>query len=171
MSDDMAGRTILVTGGGSGIGAAAAESLSARGASVLICGRRATALRAVAERTGADWTTADPEQDGGVERLVGTAVERFGGLDGVVANAGIMTTGSVLDTSIEDWDRAMAVNLRSVFLLARASVPHLIDSEGAFVSVSSIAGLSSPTAAAAYSTTKAGLISLTRSIAVDFVVE
>src|ERR1019366_2066851 len=94
MSDDMAGRTILVTGGGSGIGAAAAESLSARGASVLICGRRATALRAVAERTVADWTTADLEQDGEVERLVGAAIERFGRLDGVVANAGIMTTGS-----------------------------------------------------------------------------
>ena len=168
MSDDMAGRTFLVTGGGSGIGAAAAESLGAHGARVLICGRRVTPLQAVAQRTGADWATADLEQDAEVERLVGTAIERFGRLDGVVANAGIMTTGSVLDTSIEDWDRSIAVNLRSVFLLARASLPHLIASAGAFVSVSSIAGLSSPAGAAAYSTAKAALISLTRSIAVDF---
>jgi meso-butanediol dehydrogenase/(S,S)-butanediol dehydrogenase/diacetyl reductase len=168
MSEDLAGRAILVTGGGSGIGAATAQSLSDRGASVVICGRRAAPLRAVAERTGASWITADLGQDTEVQRLVGTAIQRSGRLDGVVANAGIMTTGSVLDTSIEDWDRAMAVNLRSVFLLARACLPHLIDSNGAFVSVSSIAGLRSPTAAAAYSTTKAALISLTRSIAVDF---
>ena len=168
MSDDMAGQTFLVTGGGSGIGAATAESLRTRGASVLICGRRAAPLQAVAERTGADWATADLEDDSEVERLVSTAIERFGRLDGVVANAGIMTTGSVLDTSIEDWDRAMAVNLRSVFVLARACLPYLIESAGAFVTVSSIAGLSSPTGAAAYSTAKAALISLTRSIAVDF---
>ena len=68
MSDDMAGRTFLVTGGGSGIGAAAAESLGAHGARVLICGRRVTPLQAVAQRTGADWATADLEQDAEVER-------------------------------------------------------------------------------------------------------
>lgn len=168
MTLELAGRSFVVTGGGSGIGAATAAALRASGAGVLICGRRDTALRRVAAATGADWLVADATDEPDVRRLLERAVELFGRLDGVVANAGVMTTGSVLDTTVEDWDRSMSANLRSVFLLARTTLPSLLDSAGVFVAVSSIAALRTPSAAAAYSTAKAAVVSLTRSLAVDF---
>jgi len=85
-----------------------------------------------------------------------------------VANAGVMAVGSVVDTEPDDWDAVLRTNLTSVFLLARAAVPHLVAAGGTFVGVSSIAALRSSTGTAAYSVSKAGLISLVQSIARDF---
>ena len=169
MSDELAGRAYLVTGGGSGIGAAVAAALRSAGADVLVGGRRAEHLRRVAEAIGAAWCPADVTREADVASLVAAAREAFGRLDGVVSNAGVMTTGTVLDTEPAEWDRSLETNLRSAYLLARAAVPVLLDSGGgAFVTVSSIAGLRSSTGAAAYSTGKAALIALTQSLAVDF---
>ena len=159
---------ILVTGAGSGIGAATAEVAAQRGWQVVVCGRRREPLEAVAARTGAVVRVVDVTAPGAVEELVRSVVAELGRLDSVVANAGVMAVGSVVDTDPDDWDAVLRTNLTSVYLLARAAVPHLVAARGTFVGVSSIAALRSSTGAAAYSVSKAGLISLVQSMARDF---
>ena len=122
----------------------------------------------IAARTGAAVRVVDVTTPGAVEDLVASVVAEFGRLDSVVANAGVMAIGSVVDTDPDDWDAVMRTNLTSVYLLARAAVPHLVASHGTFVGVSSIAALRTSTGTAAYSVSKAGLISLVQSIARDF---
>ena len=159
---------MLVTGAGSGIGAATAEVAAERGWQVVICGRRREALRAVAARTGAAVRAVDVTAAGAAEDLVASVIAEFGRLDCVVANAGIVTVGSVVDTEPAEWNSVLATNLTSVYLLARAAVPHLVEARGTFVGISSICALRSSTGTAAYSVSKAGLISLVQSIARDF---
>jgi len=161
-------RVMIVTGAGSGIGAATADVAAQRGWQVVVCGRRREPLDAVAARTGAAVRVVDVTAPGAAEELVGSVVVEFGRLDSVVANAGVMAVGSVVDTEPDDWDAVLRTNLTSVFLLARAAVPHLVAAGGTFVGVSSIAALRSSTGTAAYSVSKAGLISLVQSIARDF---
>jgi meso-butanediol dehydrogenase / (S,S)-butanediol dehydrogenase / diacetyl reductase len=156
---------LLVTGAGSGIGAATAALAASRGWQVVVCGRRREPLDAVASRTGATVRVVDVTGPGAVEELVASV---FGRLDSVVANAGVMAVGSVVDTRPDEWDAVLATNLTSVFLLARAAVPHLVTARGTFVGISSIAALRSSSSTAAYSTSKAGLIALMQSIARDF---
>jgi meso-butanediol dehydrogenase / (S,S)-butanediol dehydrogenase / diacetyl reductase len=157
-----------VTGAGSGIGAATAEVAARRGWQVVVCGRRREPLEAVAARTGAVVRVVDVTAPGAVEEHVRSVVAELGRLDSVVANAGVMAVGSVVDTDPDDWDAVLRTNLTSVYLLARAAVPHLVAARGTFVGVSSIAALRSSTGAAAYSVSKAGLISLVQSMARDF---
>lgn len=164
----MTGRVLLVTGAGSGIGAATAAVASGRGWRVVVCGRRREALEQVAARTGAVVRVVDVAEPGAVERLVASVLAEFGRLDSVVANAGVMAVGNVVETDPADWDAVLRTNLTSVYLLARAAVPHLVAASGTFVGVSSIAALRSSTSAAAYSVSKAGLISLVQGIARDF---
>ena len=164
----MSTRVMIVTGAGSGIGAATADVAAQRGWQVVVCGRRREPLDAVAARTGAAVRVVDVTAPGAAEELVGSVVVEFGRLDSVVANAGVMAVGSVVDTEPDDWDAVLRTNLTSVFLLARAAVPHLVAAGGTFVGVSSIAALRSSTGTAAYSVSKAGLISLVQSIARDF---
>jgi NAD(P)-dependent dehydrogenase (short-subunit alcohol dehydrogenase family) len=159
---------MVVTGAGSGIGAATAEIAAQRDWQVVVCGRRREPLEAVAARTGAAVRVVDVTAPGAADELVGSVVAEFGRLDSVVANAGVMAVGSVVDTEPDDWDAVLRTNLTSVYLLARAAVPHLVAAHGTFVGISSIAALRSSSGAAAYSVSKAGLISLVQSIARDF---
>jgi NAD(P)-dependent dehydrogenase (short-subunit alcohol dehydrogenase family) len=159
---------LLVTGAGSGIGAATAAVAAERGWQVVVCGRRREALESVAARTGAAVRVVDLAEPGAVATLVDGVVAEFDRLDSVVANAGVMAVGSVVETDPADWDAVLRTNLTSVYLLARAAVPHLVAARGTFVGVSSIAALRSSTSAAAYSVSKAGLISLVQSVARDF---
>lgn len=159
--------SVLITGGGTGIGAATARLMAAQGIDVTVCGRRAEVLRAVAAEIGGHWTVADcsdPEQAAGA---VAAVVERTGGLDGVVASAGTMVTGSVLQTEPADWDACWRGNVGSAFLVARAALPHLVASRGGLVFVASIAGLRSSSGSAAYAAAKAATISLGQSVAVE----
>ncbi|WP_131741106.1 SDR family NAD(P)-dependent oxidoreductase [Actinomadura roseirufa] len=162
------GRVLIVTGGGSGIGAAVAAGAAARGDRVVICGRRKEALDRVAAATGAEARVADVSSPDAVAALVDDVVAAHGRLDGVVANAGTLRNGGVLDLSDEDWDITLRTNLTSVFLLARAALPHLIETRGSLVSVSSVAALRTPLGVAAYATSKAGLTMLTQTIAADY---
>ncbi|ANP50488.1 NAD(P)-dependent dehydrogenase (short-subunit alcohol dehydrogenase family) [Streptomyces griseochromogenes] len=159
---------VLVTGAGTGIGAAIAELAAATGARVAICGRRREPLEKVADATGAIPYTADVTSPADVEQLVSQVVDEHGRLDGVVANAGVMRPGSVLDLTQQDWDATVRTNLTALFLLARCALPHLVESRGAWVTVSSVAGLRAPTGAAAYAASKAGAAMLTQCIAADY---
>ncbi|MFF2502643.1 SDR family NAD(P)-dependent oxidoreductase [Streptomyces sp. NPDC058067] len=158
----------LVAGASSGIGAAVAAQAAAAGAQVAICGRRPDALRKVAEDCGATPYVADVTARDEVEDLMAAVLRDHGRLDGIVANAGVMRPGGVLDLSDEDWDATLRTNLTSVFLLARAGLPHLVESRGAFVTVGSIAGLRASGGMSAYAASKAGAAMLTTTLAAEF---
>jgi meso-butanediol dehydrogenase/(S,S)-butanediol dehydrogenase/diacetyl reductase len=156
-------RAVLVTGGGSGIGAAVARMLTAAGSRVAVCGRRADALRAVAAEAGALGLVCDVADAGQVARVV----ETVAGLDGLVLNAGVIAPGGVADLSPADWSAMVSVNLTGAFLVARAALPHLRAGRGAVVSVASVAALRAAGGMGGYAATKAGLAMLTQSLAVD----
>ncbi len=158
----------LITGGGSGIGAAAARALAARGYGVCVTGRRPEPLRAVADEVGGLPVVADTADPDAIAAAVGQAVERFGRLDALVCAAGTGAAGTVAEQSLERWNAVLATNLTGAFLACRAALPHLVEARGAIVTVSSLAGLRAGPASAAYGASKAGLIMLTQSIAVDF---
>ncbi|MGG7575445.1 SDR family NAD(P)-dependent oxidoreductase [Streptomyces sirii] len=161
-------RVVIVTGGGTGIGAATARLLRAAGHQVVISGRRPEPLHRLAEETGAlahPSDTADPEA---VQGLVDAAVSAYGRLDGLVLNAGIARSGSVGDLSIEDWEAVMTTNVTGPLLLQRAALPHLLAARGAVVAVASVSALRNGDGNAAYATSKAALLQLCRSLAVDY---
>ena len=159
---------MLVTGAGTGIGAAVAERAAGAGWQVVICGRRAAPLAAVAARTGAFPLVADVTGVDAAAGLVGAVVGEFARLDAVVANAGVMTPGTVLEVTPDDWDLTLRSNLTSVYLLARAALPHLLAVRGSLVAVASIAALRASSSAAAYAVSKAGLVMLAQTVARDF---
>lgn len=161
-------RVLLITGAGTGIGAAVADRAAAEGWQVVLCGRRRGPLEAVADRTGARAVVVDVTDPGAVEDLVASTVAEYGRLDCVVANAGVLRQGSVLDLAPADWDLTLRTNLTSVYLLIRAALPHLREVGGSVVAVSSIAALRAPSAAAAYAVSKAGLVMLVQTVARDF---
>ncbi|QGV76887.1 SDR family NAD(P)-dependent oxidoreductase [Streptomyces ficellus] len=161
-------RVVLITGGGTGIGAATARLLRSSGHHVVVSGRRAEPLDRVAEETGAlahPADAGDPEQ---VQGLVEAAVSAYGRLDGVVLNAGVGRGGAVGDLSDEDWDTVMRTNVTGPFLLLRAALPHLLETRGSVVAVASVSALRNGVGNAVYATSKAALLQLCRSVAVDY---
>lgn len=157
----------LVTGGGSGIGAATAAVLRAGGGEVVICGRRRDALEAVAATTGAMPVVADASEPASMATAIVETVEHFGRLDGLVASHGIGRGGTVEAMDPSDWHEVLEVNLTGAYLAVRAALPELLQAGGAIVLVSSVAALRTPRASIAYNVSKAGLVALGRSLAVD----
>src|SRR5688500_15839062 len=144
MEELLQGRGALVTGGGNGLGRAIALRLASAGASVIVAGRRIEPLEATASLASdagqimpvaADVTRGDDRA-----RLVEEAARRWGRLDILVNAAGILEGGSIDTTTIEDWDRTMDVNVRSLFELTRLSIPHLVAARGTILNLSSVAG-------------------------------
>jgi len=161
-------RAYLITGGGSGIGAAVTRALTAAGHRVAICGRRADALRAVAAQTGALDLVCDIADADQVADLVGAVAGKLGGLDGLVLNAGIIAPGGVAELHAADFTAMVATNLTGSFLVAKAALPHLLaTARGAIVSVASVAALRAASGMGGYAATKAALTMLTQSLAVD----
>ncbi|MET9956860.1 SDR family oxidoreductase [Streptomyces sp. NPDC006339] len=161
-------RVYLVTGGGTGIGAATARLLGAAGHRVVVSGRRPEPLRLVAEETGALAVPSDIGEPDEVRDLVDTVLGVHGRLDGLVLNAGIGRGGGVGEVTLEDWDAVMRTNLTGPFHLLRAALPHLLDARGAVVAVASVSALRNGVGNAAYATSKAALLQLCRSLAVDY---
>lgn len=158
----------VITGGGTGVGAALARLLSERGHGVVIAGRRAEPLAAVAADTGALEVVGDISTESGAQHLIDQAIARFGRIDNLVLNAGIVRNGQVADLSLDDWNDTIDTNLTANFLLAKAALPHLIASKGNIVGVSSIASLRSGYGMAAYSASKAALTALIENIAYNY---
>jgi meso-butanediol dehydrogenase/(S,S)-butanediol dehydrogenase/diacetyl reductase len=158
----------LITGGGSGIGAATARRLAAAGYGVCVTGRRREPLEEVAAETGGLAVVADTGEAGAIEQAVEAALDRFGGLAVLVCSAGTGAAGAVADQTPERWAHVIETNLTGAFLACRAALPHLVESRGAVVTVSSVAGLRAGPESAAYDASKAGLIMLTQSIALDY---
>jgi meso-butanediol dehydrogenase / (S,S)-butanediol dehydrogenase / diacetyl reductase len=158
----------LVTGGGTGIGAAVARRLAADGYGVVVAGRRLDPLEAVAAEIGGIAVSADCGDPAGAETAVRTAVDELGGLDALVYCAGVAHSGTVLEQTPESWDTVLRANLTGAFLTARAALPHLEQRGGAMVAVSSLSAMRAGPRSAAYCPSKAGLNMLMQSIAVDF---
>jgi NAD(P)-dependent dehydrogenase (short-subunit alcohol dehydrogenase family) len=158
----------LISGGGSGIGAAIARKLASEGAMVAVMGRRSGPLEAVAEECGGLAIVGDATSGADCDRAVRLTVERFGRLDGLVANAGASGGAPALDTDDNAWADALTGNLTTAFALARASLPVLIESRGAIVVMSSLAGLFALDGHLGYTTAKHALIGFARSLARDY---
>jgi NAD(P)-dependent dehydrogenase (short-subunit alcohol dehydrogenase family) len=162
-------KVAVVTGGARGIGAATAIALADAGARIVIGDLEAEAGRATADAVGGEFVRADISRAADAEALMNAAVDRFGGLDVLVNNAGVVLAKSALETSEEEWDRVLAINLKGAWLCARAAVPHMIRrGGGAIVNVASNAGLVGFPNAAAYCASKGGLAHLTKAMALDF---
>jgi NAD(P)-dependent dehydrogenase (short-subunit alcohol dehydrogenase family) len=156
---------VLVTGGASGIGAACVRRFQGDGCTVAVLDRDAAALaRSPAEGS----VTCDVSDAAALDSAIEEAAAALGGLDVVVAAAGIAARGTVVDTDPADWDRVLAVNLRGVYLTGRAAIPHLrVAGGGAIVNIASQLGLVAAANAAAYCASKGAVISLTRAMAID----
>ncbi|MGW0876456.1 SDR family NAD(P)-dependent oxidoreductase [Streptomyces sp. NPDC002740] len=169
------GRSVVVTGAGSGIGRATALAFAAEGARVLVADLNAEGARAVVEEMAqaggtAVAVTGDLSEQSVVDEVTATAVERFGGVDVLVNNAGIMDRMSALaDVSDAEWERVIRVNLTAPFLLTRAVLPHMLAAgRGVIVNTASEAGLRGSAAGAAYTASKHGVVGLTKSLAVMY---
>jgi meso-butanediol dehydrogenase/(S,S)-butanediol dehydrogenase/diacetyl reductase len=164
------GKVAIITGGGTGIGAAAARALAAAGAKVAVTGRRPEPLQAVAQEIGGFAVAGDAAQAGEVRQTLAAVREHFDGapIDIVVANAGGHGLGSALDTDDAGWATSWDVNVTTAFLLARESLPDLIETQGSIVVVSSLAGVFAGPDVLGYTTGKHALIGLTKSLARDY---
>ena len=166
---NFAGARILITGGGTGIGAACARRFAAEGARVAVLGRRKELLESIAQDVGGLAIVADAASSSQMKAAVETLRERFGGLDTLVHSAGGLGAGDVLSVDDEAWRACMHANLDTAFVAARETLPMLIESRGAIVIVSSVAGLEAvPPQMIGYNTSKHALIGLTRSLAHDY---
>ena len=171
VAGDIAGQVVLITGGGTGIGAAVAERFAAEGATVVVVGRRIAPLEEVAGRLGerVHALAADASDGASAQSAVSWVIERFGRLDVLVANAGGHGFSPVGETSDEEWASSLNVNLSTAFVMAREALPALLEGGGgAIVVVSSLAGLYAGPSVAGYTVGKHALIGLTRSLARDY---
>ena len=160
-------RVALVTGGGTGIGAATARRLAADGYAVAVTGRRAAPIEAVAAEIDGLAVVSDTGAAPDADSAVAETVARFGGLDALVVNAGIGGEGSLLDLDQDLFEQVFATNVTGAFLVARAAIPHLLERRGAIVTIASVAGLRAAPSSLAYCSSKAALAMLTQCIALD----
>ncbi|MBU2486580.1 MAG: SDR family oxidoreductase [Alphaproteobacteria bacterium] len=165
---------ILLTGSSRGIGRAIADRLAHKGNALALCASRpsselddvVTASRAAgAEAVG---LSGDLGEAGTAQRIVAEAHDALGGLDAVISNAGISIAGRLTDSAEADWDRVFDVNVRGAWLLARAAHPHLLASEGSFLAVASMSGIEPYPGTGAYSASKAALIMMVRTLALEW---
>lgn len=163
-----AGKTVLITGGGTGIGAAVARRVSSEGGKVALVGRRVEPLKAVAGEIGAEAFAADAADGDSMRNAVAAIAARFGGIDCLIANAGGHGVGPTVSMSDETWDMSVRLNLNTAFVSARETLPQLIERRGNIVILASIAGLFAGPDAAGYVTTKHACIGLAKSLARDY---
>lgn len=165
-------KVVIVTGASSGIGKAAALLFAREGARVLAVGRNENELKSLGRKTG-DLSgsikahLADVTEVSQLDRIVSDTVDSWGQIDVLVNSAGVIKNGSIETTALDDWDKMMNINLRSVFILTQKCVPYLAESKGNVVNVSSVAGTRSFPNVLAYCVSKAGIDQFTRCTALE----
>jgi meso-butanediol dehydrogenase / (S,S)-butanediol dehydrogenase / diacetyl reductase len=166
-----AGKVVLVTGAGSGIGAATARRFSQEGAVVVLVGHHRNNIAAVAKQLPSERTmvrVADVAKYREIEAAVESAVRTFGALDVMVNNAGVFAGSTVTKTKPADWQRVMDTNAGGVFNGSRAALPFLIKRRGCIVNTASVSGLGGDWAMSAYDASKGAVVNLTRAMALDY---
>jgi 3-oxoacyl-[acyl-carrier protein] reductase len=167
-------KVAIITGGGSGIGRASCLALAKAGAKVIVANRTLAKAEAVAAEIQADGGEAlavqvDVSRGQDVQRMIATSIEHFGGLDILFNNAGISPAGRVTDISEAEWDECLNIDLKSVFLGAKYAIPELQKRGGGLIlNTAGTFGLRPGRNKAAYAAAKAGVINLTRAIALDY---
>ncbi|MGI4862023.1 MAG: SDR family NAD(P)-dependent oxidoreductase [Janthinobacterium lividum] len=164
------GKVVIVTGAGSGIGAATARMFAAQGASVVLVGRSRDKLDKMAATLDPERTlvcAADVSQRAEIEKAVADTLARFGKLDVLINNAGITTFGKITEAPVEDWHKVMSINVEGVYYACRAALPALIRAQGNIVNVSSVSGLGGDWGMGIYNASKGAVTNFTRSLALD----
>jgi NAD(P)-dependent dehydrogenase (short-subunit alcohol dehydrogenase family) len=166
--DEFTGRTVVVAGGSTGIGLAAARRLAARGARVTLCGVDGPSVSAAVATIGGDvdGVTIDVRDRDAVNRLMDSAAASTGHIDILVCSAGIQRYGSVTETDESLWDEVLDINLKGTYQLCAAAIPKMRPGSSIVV-VSSVQGIATQQRVAAYTASKAGLLGLTKAMAVD----
>lgn len=170
----LSGKTAFITGGGTGIGRACALAFAAEGAQVAIAGRRKEPLDTVAREIEAaggrsSAIQCDVVDPAAVQTAIAAAAREFGRLSIIVNNAGAIVVGTAEETSDKDWNLVMATNLTGTFVVSRAGIPVLRQSGGgSIVNIGSYLGIAGRRQRAAYCAAKAGVMGLTRAMALDY---
>ncbi|MES1923871.1 SDR family oxidoreductase [Salinisphaera sp. T31B1] len=164
-------KIIIITGAGSGMGAATARRMAEEGATTVLVGRTRAKLEALAD------SLPDPERvlvrptdvadAADVNALIDETVERFGRLDVLVNNAGVATQSRITETDDDTWRKLMSINVDGVFHCCRAALPHLIETRGNIVNTSSVSGLSGDWGMSVYNASKGAVSNFTRALALD----
>lgn len=158
----LAGNRVLITGGGTGVGAELARQFAAAGAEVVVCGRRPAPLEAIAAEVGGRYVTADVTQESDLARVFDLA----GPCSIVIANAGAANSAPLAKVTLAEWNQMMTVNLTGVFLTFRAGLAQM-SGWGRLIAVASTAGLKGYAYAAPYAAAKHGTVGLVRSLALE----
>ncbi|WP_433559324.1 SDR family NAD(P)-dependent oxidoreductase [Pseudonocardia xinjiangensis] len=165
------GRVVVVTGGGSGIGAATARRFAAEGATAVVVGRTEEKLDRVVASAPKGTTiaryVADVGDEEAITQVIDAVADEYGRLDTLVNNAGVAQLGTVEKLDTPAWRASIATNLDGVFFASRAALPHLRAVGGSIVNVGSVSGLGGEWGMAAYSATKAAVANLTNAMAMD----
>jgi NAD(P)-dependent dehydrogenase (short-subunit alcohol dehydrogenase family) len=170
----LAGKSVVVTGAGAGIGRASAELFAKQGARVCCADRDGNAAGETADRIRTAGGEAiaqvvDVASEEGCHRMVEATISAFAGIDGLFANAGVYKRGAAVDLSLSEWNQVMAVNLTGVFLCAREVLPVMVrQGSGSIVTLASVAGMIGHRESAAYAASKGGVLALTRQLAADY---
>ncbi|KAG4080333.1 hypothetical protein HA402_010825 [Bradysia odoriphaga] len=164
------GKVVLITGASSGIGAETARKLAAQGARLILNGRNVDSLTSVAESCGSSnafVVPGDVTKESDNENLISETIKKYNRLDVLINNAGILESGSIETTSLEQFDRVMSTNIRSIYNLTMLAVPHLIKTQGNIVNISSVNGIRSFPGVLAYNISKAAVDQFTRCVALE----
>lgn len=160
----------LITGAGTGIGRAIALAFAREGAQLALVGRREEPLESVARETGGSALVlaADVSKQGDIDRTLAEAATRLGGLNVLVNNAGILHIGTAEQITEEQWDETFGINVRGLWLLSRAVLPHMRKSGGgSIINVASVLGINGARNRASYAPSKGATILLTKCMAID----
>lgn len=171
---DFVNKVVIVTGASSGIGAGTAELLATKGAWLVLVGRNAQNLNDTASKCtpthGAPaplQIIADLTNEADVQRIIDTTIEKFNKINVLINNAGILKRGSIETSTLTDYDEIMNINVRSIFHITQLAVPHLIETKGNIVNVSSVNGLRSFAGVLAYNMSKAALDQFSNCVALE----
>ena len=170
MPPRLQGKIAIITGAGSGIGRACAIALAREGAQVALAGRRAERLAEVAREIGerAFAVPCDVSRQEDIDRVIDQTVARFGGINVLLNNAGVLHVGNAEQISEEQWDHTFNVNVRAVWLLSRAVLAHLRKAGGgSILNIASTLGVVGARNRAAYAASKGAVVLLTKSMAID----
>jgi meso-butanediol dehydrogenase/(S,S)-butanediol dehydrogenase/diacetyl reductase len=165
------GKVVIVTGGGSGIGAATAHRFAADGATAVITGRSEDKLEKTVADAPAGSTvvarTADTSDAQAITELIDEVVREHGRLDTLVNNAAVARPGTVTDLDADTWREVMSIDVDGVFYASKAALPHLTATRGSIVNVGSVSGLGGDWGMAAYNAAKGAVVNLTNAMALD----